>query len=107
MPSPIPQPIDEVYVVMMETRSSGLGNPLILAPSLAIDTCYRTRAKARAAMMNLAKSRAAAEYAMSGGKASPASLNLLPTFFTEIDQYDVLTFEGLIIRFKVEAMPLI
>lgn len=58
-------------------------------------------------MMNLAKSRAAAEYAMSGGKASPASLNLLPTFCEEIDKYDVHTFEGLIIRFKVEAMPLI
>ena len=98
---------DFVYVVKYEKRNGNeLGHPLILEPSLAVDTAYRTKEKARAAMRQIARGYAAYEIARAGNRVTPASLNVLPAYDDGADSLQVLSMEGMIYRYFIDKMPL-
>lgn len=100
--------IDAVYVVKVETRNGEQsGHPLIIPAALAVNECYRTKTRARSSMLEIAKATAAMEIARAGRRPSPASLNVIPNFTEDITSYDVLTADGLILRYKIEPMPLV
>lgn len=99
---------DAVYVVKVETRDGvHSGHPLVIPAALAVNECYRTKARARFSMLEIAKATAAMEIARAGRRPSPASLNMIPNFTEDITSYDVLTADGLILRYKIEPMPLV
>ena len=112
MPHPRPKveenTMDAVYVVKYEKRSgSDIGHPIILAPSLAVSTAYRTKEKARFAMREIARTQAAYEVARAGHMPSPASLNAIPYYDENVDSLQVLTMEGMMHRYFIEKMPLV
>lgn len=100
--------LDAVYVVKVETRDGAhSGHPLVIPTALAVNECYRTKARARLSMLEIAKATAAMELARAGRRPSPASLNVIPNFTEDISSYDVLTADNLIIRYTIEMMPLV
>ena len=99
---------DAVYVVKYEKRNGNeVGHPIILEPSLAVDTAYRTKEKARAAMRQIARAYAAYEIARAGYRSSPASLNVIPDYDDGEDSLPVLSMEGMIYRYFIDKMPLV
>lgn len=103
-----PDSLDVVYVVKVETRDGvHSGHPLVIPAALAVNECYRTKARARFSMLEMAKATAAMELARAGRRPSPASLNVIPNFTEDITSYDVLTADNLIIRYSIEQMPLV
>ena len=100
--------MDAVYVVKVETRSGdATGHPLIIPPALAVSTAYRTKEKARFAMLEVARATAAMEIARAGHMPSPASLNVIPYYDENVDSLQVLTMEGMMYRYVIEQMPLV
>lgn len=99
---------DFVYVVKYEKRSGGeMGHTIILGPSLAVDSAYRTRETARFAMRQIAQSQAAYEVARAGHRPSPASLNVIPYYDENVDSLQVLSMEGMIYRYFIDRMPIV
>jgi hypothetical protein len=99
---------DFVYVVKYEKRNGNeLGHPLILEPSLAVDSAYRTKETARFAMRQIAQSQAAYEVARAGRRPSPASLNVIPYYDDNVDSLQVLSMEGMIYRYFIDKMPIV
>ena len=112
-PQPMPRAnertdsMDSVYVVKVETRNGEhSGHPLIIPAALAVNECYRTKAKAIASMLEIARRDAAFEIARACGRPSPASLNAIPFFEECPESFDVLTMDGMIRRYFIEKMPL-
>ena len=99
---------DFVYVVKYEKRNGNeVGHPLILEPSLAVNSAYRTKETARAAMRQIARGQAAYEIARAGHRPSPASLNVIPCYDDGADSLPVLSMEGMIYRYFIDQMPVV
>ena len=99
---------DLVYVVKFEKRSGGeMGHPIILGPTLAVDSAYRTKETARFAMRQIAHGQAAYEIARAGHRPSPASLNVIPYYDENVDSLQVLSMDGMIYRYFIDRMPIV
>ena len=100
------KPMDFVYVIKAETRSTDTGHPVVIPAELAINECYRDKSKAMVMLLKLMVERAAYEVARTPYKPSPATLNVIP-INDDVESSEVLTADGRIVRFFIDRMPIV
>ena len=99
---------DSVWVVKSELRSPATGHPLVQPPMLVVDEAYRSKERAVKKMRDVVDSEVAFEIARARSNPhSPAWLNAIPVVDPDAASIQVTRADSMILRYFVEAIPLV
>ena len=99
---------DSVWVVKSELRSPATGHPLVQPSMLVVDEAYRSKERAVKKMRDVVNSEVAFEIARArSAPRSPAWLNAIPVVDPDATSIQVTRADSMILRYFVEAIPLV